>query len=283
MILHLSKWIGEKSLADENIVSALDEELRNIKRALVVSFMEQMCRAYADDSPCDHNQVDCDCFYRTNNYIVNRMSEIQKMAARLFYGSSNNGSNSDIRTNMRMREIRLYWLASEDEVIIRNAHLLHKKSITWAADADNALRKLAGILHLNAVQTVSDEETSENNDFEDPSDVNDMVAGFAGINTQSQSDHFQYQAATIETEIENFLRQSPAHFSKCKLIFSKKDTFAPFADKTLSSRFNFQFVPITKLHSPHEIIYPRKRHLNLWDPRSKNTGQLNSTKTHFQS
>ena len=220
MILHLSKWIGEKSLAEENIVSALDEELRNIKRALVISCMEQMCRAYADDAPCDHSdkQADCPCFYHTNNYITNRMSEIQKMASRLFYASSNNGSNSEMRTNMRMREIRLYWLASEDEVIIRNAHLLHKKSITWAADADNALRKLAGILHLDSVQTVSDEEPSENNDFEDPDDVNDMVADFAGIHTQSQSDHFQYQVATIETEIENFLRRNPAHFSKCKFI-----------------------------------------------------------------
>ena len=53
--------------------------------------------------------------------------------------------------------------------------------------------------------------------FEDPDDVNDMVADFAGIHTQSQSDHFQYQVATIETEIDNFLRQNPAHFSKCKL------------------------------------------------------------------
>ena len=219
MILHLSKWIGEKSLAEENIISALDEELRNIKRALVVAFMEQMCRAYADDAPCDHldKPADCSCFYHTNNYIPNRMSDLQKIASRLFYASSNNGLNSDMRTNMRMREIRLYWLATNDEVIIRNANLLHKKSITWAADADNALRKLAGILHLNSVQTVSDDESGGNNDFEDPDDVNDMVADFAGIHTQSQSDHFQYQVATIETEIENFLRQNPAHFSKCKL------------------------------------------------------------------
>ena len=218
MILHLSKWVGEKSLAEENIVTALDQELKNIKRALVVSCMEQLCQGYADDAPCDHDDkpADCGCFYRTNNYIPNRMSEIHKMASRLFYASSNNGPNSDMRSNMRMREVRLYWLASEDEVIIRNANLLHKKSMSWAADADNSLRKLASILNLDVSQAVSDDEPNESNDFEDPDDVNEIAASFADIHTRSQTDPFEIQVSTIEMEIEKFLRQNPGHFSKCK-------------------------------------------------------------------
>ena len=66
-----------------------------------------------------------------------------------------------------MREVRLYWLASEDPVIVRNAHLLNKNCQNWAADADNALRKLSNILGMGIVQTLSDDDNEEN-EFEDP-------------------------------------------------------------------------------------------------------------------
>ena len=133
MILHLSKWIGEKSLAEGNLKTALDVELRNMKRALVISCMEQLCRGYANGKPCKHlnPEPDCDCFYVKRNEVKGRVSEIQKMASRLDYASSNwssAGHTNWFSSNMRMREVRLYWLASEDPIIVRNAHLLNKKS-----------------------------------------------------------------------------------------------------------------------------------------------------------
>ena len=224
MILHLSKFIGEKSLLETEDESSLEVELRNIKRALVISCMEKMCQAYVkeDSCTCETSQANqlCPCITETCNSIPGRMSQIQKMATRLFFASSNIGS--DKRTNMRMREICLYWMNTKDPVIMKNAHLLHKKSISWAADADAALCKLASILEIDAVQLPSDDEAELNNDFADPFSMNEIVAHFDDISassqrssqSQSQSSHVQF--SSIEAEIENFLKQPSAHFTKCK-------------------------------------------------------------------
>ena len=225
MILHLSKWIGEKSLAEANLQSALDIEIRNMKRALVISCMEQLCRGYANGKECYHSapQPDCPCFY-VSSRVPSRVSEIQKMAARLYYASSNwssAGNANWFSSNMRMREVRLYWLASEDPVIIRNAHLLNKKSQNWAVDADNALRKLSNILEIGFVPTLSDED-NDDNEFEDPdADTMALAADYAAVSVSSQPSQL-----TIESEVQKFLSQSPSHFSKCKFKYH----FAPFAD-----------------------------------------------------
>ena len=224
MILHLSKWIGEKSLAEGNLKTALDVELRNMKRALVISCMEQLCRGYANGKPCKHlnPEPDCDCFYVKRNEVKGRVSEIQKMASRLDYASSNwssAGHTNWFSSNMRMREVRLYWLASEDPIIVRNAHLLNKKSQNWAVEADNALRKLSNILDIGFVQTISDNENDEN-EFEDPdADTSALAADYAtiSVSSQSTSQSFNVNQLTIESEVKNFLSQHPSHFSKCKL------------------------------------------------------------------
>ena len=224
MILHLSKWVGEKSLADSNVKTALDVELRNIKRALVIAMMEQLVRGYANGAECDcnnPNQADCACFYVTRNDIQGRVSDIQKMAARLFYASSNWSAASNpnwVASNLRMREVRLYWLATDDLVIIRNAHLLNKKSQNWASEADNALRKLSMILDIDVVQPPSDDD-NEGNDFEDPdADTVSLVADFAAVsaNSQSRSQPYNVNDSSVEGEIQKFLNQHPSHFSKCK-------------------------------------------------------------------
>ena len=222
-MLHLSKWIGEKSLAETNLRTALDVELRNMKRALVISCMEQLCRGYANDKDCVHQnpEPDCKCFYVSRNEIQSRASDIQKMASRLFFASSNwssSGHASWFSSNMRMREVRFYWLASEDPVIVRNAHLLNKKCQNWAEDADNALRKLSNILGMDIVQVPSDNENDEN-EFEDPdADTTALAADFAGVsaNSQPQSQTYNVNESTIESEIKKFLSQHPSHFSKCK-------------------------------------------------------------------
>ena len=221
MILHLSKWIGEKSLAEKNMKTALDIELRNIKRALVIACMEQLVRGYANGNQCDHSpqQPDCACFYVSRNDIQSRVSEIQKMASRLFYGSSNWSSANHpnwFSSNLRMRETRLYWLATEDEVIIRNAHLLNKKTKNWAAEADNALRKLSMILEIDVVQPPSDDDNVDN-DFEDPgADTTSLAVDFAAISANSQPRPYNVNESSIEVDIQKFLNQHPSHFSKCK-------------------------------------------------------------------
>ena len=221
MILHLSKWIGEKSLADSNMKTALDVELRNIKRALVIACMEQLVRGYANGAECSDNEADCACFYVSRNDIDSRVSDIQKMAARLFYASSNwsAASNSNwIGSNMRMREVRFYWLATEDPIIIRNAHLLNKKTQNWASDADNALRKLSMILDIDVVRPPSDDD-NQANDFEDPdADTMSLAADFAAVsaNSQSRPQSYDVNDSSVEGEIRKFLSQHPSHFSKCK-------------------------------------------------------------------
>ena len=228
MILHLSKWVGEKSLADSNVKTALDVELRNIKRALVIAIMEQLVRGYANGAECNPNnpgcrpdQADCSCFYVSKNDIQSRVSDIQKMTARLFYASSNWSATSNpnwVATNLRMREVRLYWLATDDPIIIRNAHLLNKKSQNWASDADNALRKLSMILEIDVVQPPSDDD-NQDNDFEDPdADTISLVADFAAVsaNSQPRSESYNVNDSSVEGEIKKFLSQHPSHFSKCK-------------------------------------------------------------------
>ena len=219
MILHLSKWIGEKSLAEKNMKTALDIELRNMKRALVIACMEQLVRGYANGNDCYHTnkQPDCACFYVSKGEIQSRVSEIQKMASRLFYASSNWSSATHsnwFSSNMRMREVRLYWLATEDEVIIRNAHLLNKKTQNWASEADNALRKLSMILEIDVVHPPSDDDNAQN-DFEDPdADTIALAADFAAISANSQS--YNVSESSVEADIQKFLSQHPTHFSKCK-------------------------------------------------------------------
>ena len=223
MILHLSKWIGEKSLAEASLKTALDIEIRNMKRALVISCMEQLCRGYANGNECYHStpEPDCACFYVPRGNIQSRVSEIQKMAARLYYASSNwssAGHANWFSSNMRMREVRLYWLASEDPVIVRNAHLLNKKSQHWAVEADNALRKLSNILEIGFVPTPSDDDNDEN-EFEDPdADTMALAADYAAVSVSSQpsSQSFNVNQLTIESEVQKFLSQHPSHFSKCK-------------------------------------------------------------------
>ena len=219
MILHLSKWIGEKSLAEANLRSALDIEIRNMKRALVISCMEQLCRGYANGKECYHSspQPDCACFYVPSR-VPSRVSDIQKMAARLYYASSNwssAGNANWFSSNMRMREVRLYWLASEDPVIVRNAHLLNKKSQNWAVEADNALRKLSNILEIGFVPTLSDEDNDEN-EFEDPdADTMALAADYAAVSVSSQpsSQSFNVNQLTIKSEVQKFLSQSFPCFS----------------------------------------------------------------------
>ena len=251
MVLHLSKWIGEKSLADKNIQSALDVEVRNMKRALVIACMEQLCRGYANDSYCYHDkpEPDCPCFYVSRKEIQCRVSDIQKMAARLYYASSNWSSarpDNWYSSNMRMREVRLYWLASEDPVIIRNAHLLNKKTEDWAADADSSLQKLSKLLGMGIVQPSIDVENYEN-EFEDP-DAATMAlsADFAAVsaNSQPKSQSQNVTQSKIETDVEKFLSQHPSHFSNCK-YFQKYmrniRTFLPFADYNINLSLRIQW------------------------------------------
>ena len=117
-----------------------------------------------------------------------------------------------------LREVRLYWLASEDPIIKRNAHLLIKKSQNWAADADNALRKLSRILEIDVVQPPSDDDNQEN-DFEDPdADTISLVADFAAVsaNSQPRSQNYNVNDSSVEGDIQRFLSQHPSHFSKCE-------------------------------------------------------------------
>ena len=244
MILHLAKWIGEKSLAEINMKTALDIELRNLKRALVIACMEQLVRGYANGDECYHSapKADCACFYVPKNDIQSRVSDIQKMAVRLFYASSNWSSTSHpnwVSTNLRMREVRLYWLATEDPIIIRNAHLLNKKTQNWASDADNALRKLSTILDIDVVHPPSDDD-NQDNDFEDPdADTMSLVADFAAVSANSQSRPMTYNVneSSVEGDIQKFLNQHPTHFSKCKF----KSYLSGFCVFQLNVHFKYSY------------------------------------------
>ena len=117
-----------------------------------------------------------------------------------------------------LREVRLYWPASEDPIIKRNAHLLNKKSQNWAADADNALRKLSRILVIDVLQPPSDDDNQEN-DFDDPdADTISLIADFAAVsaNSQPQSQTYNVNDSSVEGDIQAFLSQHSSHFSKCE-------------------------------------------------------------------
>ena len=178
--------------------------------------MEQMCQSYCTDAECscDEAEKDCKCFVVTNKRVPLRVNELQKMTMRLYFPSST--SNADLKTNMRMRELRTLWLNSNDLVLARNAKLLKAKTEHWAEDADDALEKLANILGLNIVHP--DHQISNEAEMmfaESDSDEESLSASFSNISAQSQP-RFNVEDSSIASEIKKFLTQNPAHFASCE-------------------------------------------------------------------
>ena len=75
MVQHISRWIGEEPLVGDEYDGPLADpykvQLRAVKRACVVSLMEQMVNVYANDKicTCATEKADCGCFTITNNHV----------------------------------------------------------------------------------------------------------------------------------------------------------------------------------------------------------------------
>lgn len=182
--------------------------------------MEQMCQSYCDDTECkcssQEEKENCTCFLVINNRVLGRVNELQKMTMRLYFSSST--SNADLNTNMRMREMRTLWSNSNDLVLTRNAKLLKTKTENWAKEADDALDKLANILGLNIIHPETQETDDAHMMFADSdSEDENLRASLSNMRTQSQS-QFDAADSSVGSEVKKFLKQSPAHFAKCKLF-----------------------------------------------------------------
>ena len=222
MVQHISRWIGEEPLVgDEYDGPSADPykvQLRAVKRACVVSLMEQMVNVYANDSicTCSSEKADCGCFTITNNRVPNRMSQVHLMAIRLYYGSTSSGI-SDKKRAMRMLQTRILWENTSDPVIVRNAALLKLKTATWGAEADEALNKLSSLLDLDVVPVESEEPTDL---FDDSDDEAELAENLDDIQVNSQKSRTQQpynvNQGSIESELHKFLNLPGDHFVKCK-------------------------------------------------------------------
>ena len=55
-----------------------------------------------------------------------------------------------------MREVRLYWLQTDDICITRNAHLLQRRTEDWGREANEGFIKLARLLELDIEERTPD-------------------------------------------------------------------------------------------------------------------------------
>ena len=221
MIIHISRWIGEEPLVGDDYDGPSPDpykvQLRNAKRAVVASLMEQMVNVYANNKHCGcrTKRADCQCFTVTNNHVPNRISEVHLMAARLYFSSTSTGI-PDQKRNMRMLQTRILWENTKDPMIMRNAALLKLKTLNWAAEADAALSKLSRLLNIDVVPVQSEEPTDLFQDIDDDAeladDLNDMSVG----SQRSRTQPYDVSQGSIESEIKDFLSLPGDHFVKCK-------------------------------------------------------------------
>lgn len=228
MVQHISWWIGEEKLVGSEFdgpdADPFKIQMRAVKRACCVAFMEQMVNCYADgeDCLCNEKTADCTCFTHSSNRVQNRVSKIHLMAARLYYGSTtSNWTNK--KQAMRMRETRIHWENTGDLVLKRNAALLKLKTADWGKIADDALIHLGNLMRLDVVRV----ETEAHSNLFDDSDEETVSVEFGQLDVgrnqsqqpQTQQPHTSaYNVADggIENEIKNFLKQRSAHFADCK-------------------------------------------------------------------
>lgn len=219
MIQHISFWIGEEPLTDDDVEgNPLKVQVRKVKRAVVCSMMEQMVNCYANDKECncEFEAVDCTCFVVVNNRVPNRVSELHLMAARLHYGSSTNNAKNP-KASMRMQQTRILWKNTGDRVMIRNAALLYAKTERWAARADAGLSKLGTLLNLDIVEVQSEEKTTL---FDDSDEESSVTADLENMNVASTSatstQIYNVDQGSVEKEIQKMLKLPGDHFVKCE-------------------------------------------------------------------
>ena len=225
MVEHVSAWIGEEKLTgpdyDGDSPDALKVHLRAIKRSVCVTLMEQMTQYYANDNPCfcPEKKSDCECFTVKNGHVPLRVSKLDLMAYRLYFGSSSN--NLPLQYSMRMQQTRVHWMNTDDLVCKRNAALLKLKTKSWGETADQALTHLANLLDFDVVQT----ETEARSDLFDDSDDENVAYEFGNMGVGNNRNNLTQAASaydvtdgSIAREIEKFLKQKSSHFVDCKFI-----------------------------------------------------------------
>ena len=222
MVEHISAWIGEEKLTGPDYEGESADpykiQLRAVKRAACITLMEQMTQCYANDSDCYcHDQkADCDCFTIDSLNVPKRVSKLDLMAARLYFGSSS--KNIPTKYSMRMQQTRIHWTNTGDIVCCRNAALLKLKTKNWGEEADRALIHLANLLQFDVVQTEAEAQSDLFDDSDDENiglDFNSLNVG-ARRNNQTQMNAYDVSDGSIEREIQKFLNQNSSHFVECK-------------------------------------------------------------------
>ena len=225
MVEHVSAWIGEEKLTgpeyDGPTADPLKVHLRSMKRSVCVTLMEQMTQYYANDKPCIcyERKADCDCITIKNGKVPLRVSKLDLMAYRLYFGSSSN--NLPLPYSMRMQQTRVHWMNTDDLVCKRNAALLKLKTKNWGEDADKALTHLANLLEFDVVQT----ETEARSDLFDDSDDENVAYEFENMgvganrsNSTQAASAYDVSDGSIAREIQKFLKQKSSHFVDCKFV-----------------------------------------------------------------
>lgn len=229
MVQYISEWIGEEKLSGEEYDGDNPDpykvQLRAVKRACVVAFMEQMTNTFANDNSCfcPEKSSDCPCFVEVNNYVPNRISKLHLMSARLYYGSTTSNW-PDKKHAMRMMQTRTYWMNTDDIVIQRNAALLKLKTKEWGKIADDALSHLCNLLKFDVVQVEAAEAQCDFfNESDDESGIQVPFGNLEVGRNQTQRPSaglYDVNENSIDNEIQKFLNQPNSHFVECKFLFA---------------------------------------------------------------
>ena len=206
---------GDEYDPDSVSFNSFKIELRNVKRATVAAFCEQLFGYYCNDNEClCGGRDDCKCFI-VNTSVPCRVSDIHLAAWRLKFG--NTAPSTKL---LGMREVRVLWMRTEDLVIQRCAAIVLKETQSWGEKADKAIGRLATLLDLDVVQvnTQLDAQCSifDDDDYQPPM----TVAGPSGVSQRRGSAtqvYYDSNDASIQSELKKFLSQPPDHFRRCKL------------------------------------------------------------------
>ena len=177
---------------------------------------EKECRCRTSDKT-----PDCPCFTKTNRRVPIRISNAQLVHARLWF-INNNPEARNLKTNLRLREARLYLKQSDDMVVLRFEKLWQKLSAKLAADADAEIIRLANLLDLEVVSTEPTLTQQTRRLMIDEDDDEDEPMGFGlgardsqqSNNDSQRSQPYNVEENSVKRQLSNYISQTDSHFQE---------------------------------------------------------------------
>ena len=208
-----------------------------------------MFHAYVTEKECicptSLKKADCECFTLYERRVPNRISKAQLVHARLWF-INNNAEARNLKTNMRLREARLFLKQSDDLVVLRYEKLWHKMSAQFAVDADEEIIRLANMLELEVVSIEPTLTQQTRRLMVDDDDEEDEMepAGYRfdardsideGESVSQSSRPYNVQQNSVKRQLNNYISQTDSHFQVGinTVFFLSKQTFKTFKHDNL--------------------------------------------------